>query len=330
MTAYFIIICLLVSIIATWLFIKLAWKINFLSHPNPIVQSHKKPVAYLGGGAILMAIILNSWIAAYLLPDAFFNQELLYIILSCAGLFLIGVIDDYYRLSPAIKFAMQIVVAIGIVSMGFTVDIFSVYFLNALLSGFILLSMLNAFNLIDVCDGLLTIVFLPALVFFYIVFGYGFFELLLMMTLLGFLIFNRPDARIYLGDAGSHLLGGLAYIYLSKFINASSFFTDTLIIALLFSVIIFEFMLLLYRRTKKGISIFRGSPDHFSILLTKAGWKKEKIVLTAFSISCITGFLALVSYQFGFSATLFSFCLYLVFSFFIGYKINKTDRPHKL
>lgn len=315
------------SVLSTWLFIQLAWKIKFLSYPNPIVKSHKKPVAYLGGGAILMAVVLNSGIANFLLPNASFHQELLYIILSCAALFLIGVIDDYYRLSPAVKFAMQIVVAIGMVSMGFMIALSGIYFLDALFSGFVLLFILNAFNLIDVCDGLLTIVFLPAMVFFYMVFGYGWFELMIIMTLLGFLMFNKPDARIYLGDAGSHLLGGLGYIYISKFFNASSFFTDTLIIALLFSVILFEFMLLLYRRTQKGISIFRGSPDHFSILLTKAGWKKEKIIITAFFISCTMTFLAWISYKTGFVPTLLSFLFCLGFSFFIGYKINKTDKP---
>lgn len=316
---------MLVSVLSTWLCIQLAWKIKFLSYPNPIVKSHKKPVAYLGGGAILMAIFLNHEIACFLLPDAFFRQESLYIILSCAALFLIGVIDDYYRLSATVKFAMQIIVAICMVSMGFMVDVSGVYFLDALLSGFALLFLLNAFNLIDVCDGLLTIVFLPAMVFFYIVFGYEWFELMLVMTLLGFLMFNKPDARIYLGDAGSHLLGGLAYIYASKFVNASSFFTDTLIVALLFSVILFEFMLLLYRRTEKGISIFKGSPDHFSILLTKAGWKKEKIIITAFFISCTMTFLAWISYKTGLVPTLLSILFCLGFSFFIGYKINKTD-----
>jgi len=138
-------------------------------------------------------------------------------------------------------------------------------------------------------------------------------------------MFNKPDARIYLGDAGSHLLGGLGYIYISKFVTAPYFFTDAPIIALLFSVILFEFMLLLYRRTQKGISIFKGSPDHFSILLTKAGWKKEKIIITAFFISCIMTFLAWISYTFGLVPTLLSFLFCLGFSFFIGYKINRMD-----
>lgn len=275
------------AMICSFFAIKLAWKIDFLSHPNEIVKSHKKPVAYLGGIGLYVAFLIS-----YLTSTTFLNQEeidtntrLLLLVLALYTIY--GALDDYYRFSPTIKFIGQFILGLAIIYLGFYISLTPFVLLNQALSLFGLLFLVNAFNLIDVCDGLLSLTFIPSLIFFFIFGIYPLMALILIFSLLGFLFFNKPDASIYLGDAGCHFLGAIAYVMATQFIDPTYFIKDGLILLMVFGVICFEFFFLAYRRTKQGLSIFKGSPDHFSILLTNANWSKNKIVVSAFIASII-------------------------------------------
>lgn len=288
-----IIIYALTGTIITYLAIKIAWKVNFLSFQNTIFVSQKKPVAYLGGLAILMTILINLIFHNWL----FYNQLIIdYKIALVLSFFtVIGLIDDYFELRPITKSILQVAGAILSVSLGFYVEITHILLVNYMLSVFSLVLIVNAFNLIDVSDGLLVSIFIPMLMFFYV---FAKIPILIMITSISigsFLFYNKPEAKIYLGDSGSHLLGSLAYIFGTSYIDSSFTFDKIMTLILVFSVIIFELAFLIYRRLKQNLSIFKGSPDHYSILLRKYSWSKYKIMQTSFitslifvSVACIT------------------------------------------
>ena len=306
--------------------IKLAWKLDFLNYPTQKVKHHKNPVAYLGGLSIFLTIIINFWAGSVFYDYNFFDNET-FKTLIVLGLFMfLGTIDDKYILSAKNKFFLQMGASALTVYLGFYVEIFPIPILNYVCSGFALLCLLNAFNLIDVSDGLLTSVFLPTMLYFYFMIGQNPLELIIVISFISFLYFNRPDAKIYLGDGGSHLLGAVAFVYFIKLFDSNLFIGNTLIDFMLISVILFEFFFLLYRRTKQGLSIFKASPDHYAMLLMLQGWSKTKIALISMLTSTVFVLAAYFSQSSSLTFQLVIFALVLGFFFVIGYVINSKFR----
>ena len=154
--------------------------------------------------------------------------------------------------------------------------------------GFILL-IVNAFNLVDVMDGLLIVVASVATIG---LLGGPFLSSPLnrieSWTLLATLIvgfwFNRPQARIYLGDAGALPLGFfIACLYLGGASNSAG--PEALVHLGAFAVPLFEVALIVPARARRGLSPFRGSPDHFALRLQdQAGWSKGRVLTVTVAI----------------------------------------------
>lgn len=147
----------LISLIVSLYFlpnlIKIAFKLNIIDLPNNILKSHKKSVPYLGGVGIFLGFIFSS---ALMLP--FENQVFLFLV-GCTILLLIGLVDDIIVMTPIQKFVGQIFAVICFLKGG--IYLREVFFANifGLIITFIwLLTIINAFNLIDVMDGLSSIV----------------------------------------------------------------------------------------------------------------------------------------------------------------------------
>ena len=139
-------------------------------------------------------------------------------------LFLIGLYDDIYGVDFKLKFIFQITVAKIIIDNGLIIDnfhVFWVYEVNRviaqLITIFIIISIINAINFIDGIDGLLTsisIIFMISYEFFASVnTDFYFLSLLVISTLIPLYYFNfRKAKKIFLGDSGSYLLGGIISI----------------------------------------------------------------------------------------------------------------------
>lgn len=237
----------------------LAKKVNFINYPNPIVESHKSKTPYGGGIAISFTLI----IFLLLSPTQFqqsFNIIVLVLLVS-----LIGLLDDLFRFSPLNKFILQLVSVIPIL----------IYFevtstLLLLLFALILLSSQNAWNLIDVMDGLTAgvsfMVFITIgilLLRFEELFFFSTLAFALAFSVLGFRMMNKNPAKIFLGESGSLLIGSFFGFFMVKSYSVS----PTLAILILMAAIVpfFELLFLIIVRIKKGIPFYRGSPDHFSL-----------------------------------------------------------------
>lgn len=259
--------------------IKSSFKFGIMDVPDGKIKCHKDPIPYLGGLAIYLAFIAT---LCLVYP---FENKILWLLLGSTLLLCIGLIDDLKVLKPGQKFLGQIIAVVCFLKGGFWLKTnFLSSYLNLFLSGFWMLSVINAFNLVDVMDGLAaTISIVSVISFFIIAVVFQQYSVSLMLcaflgAALAFLYYNKPPAKIYMGDAGSMFIGGFcASIPLLISWSRQSFdayYTPVVILA----VPLLEIFFLIVIRSWMGIPFYKGSPHHFSIYLQNKGWSKNKIL----------------------------------------------------
>ena len=158
-----------------------------------------------------------------------------------------------------------------------------------------LVGMTNAVNLIDVSDGLAAGVSSVAGMFLYIVALRSGSDTIATLTLalvgatLGFLAYNRPPARIYMGDTGSMLLGfvlgALAMIGHYTFVHRVAAVAPIVILG----VPIFDTAYVMGVRAWRRIPLMRGSPDHFAVRLRNHGFAAGRIALIGYTSGLLLG-----------------------------------------
>ncbi len=268
------------GMIFVWLFRTLARRTGFMSRPNPIVQTHKKPVAYLGGAGVFV-----SFIALFLIIARASVFSLVFAA-SVALLVILGTLDDFKPLRWWQKLGIEFAIAGASLPLMLWVLGIKIHPLATAVGVLVVVIVTNGFNVLDVSDGLAAsagaIVSLGLFAAFVISSpesGLSAAALILAGTLLGFLMFNKHPASIYLGDGGSlplgFALGVLGVIWLlSKPVDV----TRLTVFFSLLSGVLFEIALVSFHRIKRGLSPFRGSPDHFALRLVRAGWRVPMIV----------------------------------------------------
>lgn len=275
----------------------LARRFGIVNKPNPIIPQHTRPVAYLGGVGVAIGVAVGTIVLAES-ADAIRPAISALAVAIPAVLFLtLGVVDDLVALKPARKFIYQALLAALAVALGVRCPLTGVPALDAALSWFWIATLVNAFNFTDVCDGLLG--GLSAVMFALMAFAYPATappSLVIAAACIGFLAFNKPPATIFLGDAGSHLLGFLAAAV--TIAGATEVRADPLSAAaapiLLVGVPLFELAFLTIVRIRKGIPWWRGSPDHFSLRLQAGGFSRWQTDLIACAFAAASGLGALV------------------------------------
>ncbi len=294
--AYFVLACAaLFGALSTWLARGIALALGVVNHPNPIIPQHTRPVAYLGGAGVLVgaAAALAAAAAAGRLGAPGFpaGPVAAWRIALPAALFLaLGVADDLLKLSAAVKLSFQFVLAGLGVALGLICPLTGFWPVDAALSGMWILLLVNAFNVIDVCDGLLAGV--SAIIFLFLAHLMAEHSLLAMAAAgacVGFLAFNRPPASIFLGDAGSHLLGFLAAALTLTWGKTAQTWPLLPQAVLITAVPLFEVVFLVLTRTRKGLPWWKGSSDHFSLRLQAAGLTKlqtDLLTWTAAALLC--------------------------------------------
>jgi UDP-GlcNAc:undecaprenyl-phosphate GlcNAc-1-phosphate transferase len=167
------------------------------------------------------------------------------------------------------------------------------------LTFFWLMATINAFNIIDIMDGLASGVACIASAMLFIVAVINRQTMMSILTvslcgaLIGFLRYNKRPARIYLGDAGSMLLGltlgALAMMGHYSERNPVGYFAPLLILG----VPLFDTAYVMFLRWRKGLPVIQGSPDHFALRLRRAGCSVWATVLLSCGGGCLLGMLGL-------------------------------------
>ena len=270
-----------------------AHKLNVLDIPDGNLKRHHSPTPYLGGLALYVGFIVS-----LALTFPFENKLFLFLVGSTLLLF-VGLIDDIIAMKPYQKFFGQLIATFCFLKGGlYLKEAFftaGATFLNSLIwlvisAGWIL-SVINAFNLVDVMDGLATSLAIMASISFLVIASFlQCYAVALMLAsflgaLLAFWLFNKPKAVMYLGDAGSLFIGGLVATipFMIPWGTYTPFGYLAPVIILLIPLL--EVGTLILVRTYKGIPFYQGSPDHFSIYLQHKGWSKEFILMHVCSLS---------------------------------------------
>jgi len=225
-SALAIIFC--VAAVVTWsstIFVKrLAERIGCIDHPTDR-KLHTKGTPRLGGLAIILGFGLSLLLlpldsrAAHLVAK---NSQYLFAVLASGSIIIgLGVYDDLFGSNAIKKFGVQTIAASLLVIFGFHFEEISIYKLGtidlgwfgAVVSVLWIVGVINAMNLIDGMDGLATLVALTIAVSFAIigVVRGDVFILVIMIALAGaltgFFPWNKPPARIFMGDTGSLFIG---------------------------------------------------------------------------------------------------------------------------
>jgi UDP-GlcNAc:undecaprenyl-phosphate GlcNAc-1-phosphate transferase len=273
-----------------------AIKFGIMDQPDGRLKKQEEPVAYLGGLSIFISLLATASLTYQ------FDTTALGILLGTSLIIVLGLVDDFGVLSPWVKLGGQVVAFWALIKAGIYIDIsWLPVWANIGLTFVWILGITNAFNLIDVMDGLcsgvafVAAVFLTAISFSngnYIIAG---FTVTLAGSLLGFLPFNFKPARIYLGDTGSMAIGFiLAALTINEQYTINNFYMGVLTPVVILFIPIFETTFLTIVRILKGLHPLKGSPDHYSLRLKRLGFSVETIAVGSYFVAAMLGGAGLV------------------------------------
>ena len=287
-----------------------------LDHPNER-SLHLRPVPRTGGLAIVGGIILG--LCALLVSqlaapgsivdasrEAAFVRAVWWVGGCLIAVALLSFLDDLFHLSAAARFVTQFVVAAVFIFV-LNLRIETVYlpfggsvWLKVMSAPLILLGivwLINLYNFMDGMDG-----FAGGMA----VIGFGFLGLLagsqgepliasvsslVVTATLGFLVFNFPPARIFMGDVGSTALGFLVGALSAYGIHRRTF--DVWTPVLMFSPFVVDATATLLRRIAQGKKVWRPHREHYYQRLVLAGWTHRRTTLCEYALMVACGLSAL-------------------------------------
>lgn len=277
-----------------------ARSLNCVAKPDGVLRTQREPVPYLGGVAIYLALLFALTIAVT------FTPVILGLLLGATIVLLVGMIDDFGVMTPRMKLFGQVIAATALVKSGIAVELvalnqykwpFDVPLLAWGLSLLWLIAMANAMNFLDIEDGLAgstAAAICPGLFVVALINGRTDNAIVaagIFGAVLAFLHYNAPapTARIYLGDAGSLLLGMLlaSLAMLGSYTNNNDAAAAGPVIIM--GVPCFELAVTMTARALKGIPVWRGSPDHVAKRLQRAGLSRAATVIVHAAASVVLG-----------------------------------------
>jgi UDP-GlcNAc:undecaprenyl-phosphate GlcNAc-1-phosphate transferase len=320
-----ILVCsFVVSLVATPICRAYARRRNIVDRPDDRLKPHKRPVPYLGGVAIFagwaggLIFALAIFGTARQGSPGFDVRNLLGILLAGAAATLLGLLDDLRAMSPKKKLVGLTLATALLIATGVGDDTFRLIFkaigpqpamppwlvlvCSILITWFIVAGACNATNLIDgmdgLCSGVLAIMaggFLVLSVHMHLWSHWDPLDvqrvvlaLAMMGAALGFLPYNRNPATIFMGDAGSMLLGITAAILLLLFAKSSG------VRWMMGSVMVFglplaDMILTLLRRWRHQRPLMQGDRSHFYDQLVDRGWPVRKVVRLSYAVAVVFG-----------------------------------------
>ncbi|MBD3871467.1 MAG: undecaprenyl/decaprenyl-phosphate alpha-N-acetylglucosaminyl 1-phosphate transferase [Acidobacteria bacterium] len=273
-----------------------ALRFGVVDRPDGKLKDHGEPVPYLGGLAVFAAFLLSIGMTFE------FDAELLALLLAATIVTTVGLIDDFGALTPKPKALGQVVAVFVLLKAGIMVQVaFMPWWVRLIITVLWLVGLSNAFNLVDIMDGLAAGLGVIAATFLLVVallngrLVVAAFTVAMIGALLGFLRFNFFPATIYLGDCGSLFigltLGALAMVMDYTRYNPLGWLAPLYILA----VPLVDTLFVIVLRMRAGRKIYYGSPDHFPLRIRRRldGWTAGTVVVS-YAVAVIFGALGLV------------------------------------
>lgn len=273
-----------------WLLIPVARKTGWVDHPGER-KVHDDAVPLVGGVAVYLSFAAAITLSP--VPELEIGPFYLPLLAGAAALLLTGLVDDLRNLSPTLRFLLQVgICALMIRFTGVQLNDFGQLFSGNVLSlggvaipitVFAAMGVINSFNLIDGMDGLSGTLFLIATAGMVLFAGLaGQFEMLWILLIaitavLGFLLINarfpwNDRARVFLGDAGSLMLGFiLAWCFIRLGSGTERAFMPMTAVWL-FAVPLLDTTTLMWRRWREGRSAFSADQTHLHHAFMRAGY----------------------------------------------------------
>jgi len=258
---------------------------------------HKGTPAFFGGvplfaGFTALSIAFIPW-----------SNYLLWRLIGIASLmFLLGLVDDVYHLTPARKFAGQFVAAGLLISIGVVYPLSGSMTVNIVVSVLWLVGITNAFNLLDNMDGLsagIALISAGYLAVFFATGGYRDQAVIVALSagaIAGFLVFNFSPARIFMGDSGSlfigFVLGATSILEVTHVAGVPAFVLAPVTVL---AIPIFDTLFVSVTRRLRGQAISQGGTDHSSHRLVRLGLQERRAVWLLYALSAGSGAVALLT-----------------------------------
>jgi UDP-GlcNAc:undecaprenyl-phosphate GlcNAc-1-phosphate transferase len=292
---------------------------------------HTKPTALHGGAGFFPAFLMGAvWLlvrnnqlkwdemSSGTFPDE--TRLLAALLVGSLIMFLFGLWDDMKQCRPATKLVFQLVATSLFVSAGGVFPLTGVYMLDVLVTYFWFIGITNAVNMLDNMDGLSSgVVILAGCTLVVLALGVVpsdgrpsmtvHLGLVFITALLGFWVFNRPPASIFMGDSGSLFIGyGLAGLAVPSALNGFMVIDSgetvlgpvfaLLIPATVLAIPIFDTTLVTVTRKWKALKASEGGRDHSSHRLVGLGLSEKKTVWLLYSFAAFGGAIAVIMQRF--------------------------------
>ena len=281
---------------------KVAISNKIYDNPNSAHKTHKEPVPYLGGVAIIIGVVLVSYGVA--IADGFTGKNYLLMTSVLAPAIVLGGIglwDDMRNLRPAPRLAIQTIAGLFtawiLISQNTVGTPTESTILDVLITSIWIVGICNSINFFDNLDGgAAGTVAVTSIALFVLGFQGQQFLIAALSAVtagatIGFLLWNKSPARIYMGDAGALFLGILiATLTIRLQPDTEVMWTSLATPVLLLAVPILDTCVAVLSRIKRGISPLQGGHDHLSHRLVRGGMSRKSAAILLWTLS---GFFAL-------------------------------------
>ena len=329
----------------TWLCRSLGHRLKIVDQPDNYRKVHKKPIPLVGGYAIFISTCLVVAFISFFKPQLFQvseNKDLWVFVLGCLMILLTGAYDDLKDMRPRYKALLQGLAATLLYFFGFAINKVSIPYLGTVdfamisypMTIFWFMGCMNVINLLDGLDGLAGGVSLFAIITLTVSSANSgnslglTLNLIVIGALLAFLVFNFNPASIFLGDAGSMLLG--------FFIAAMSLKTNhkaetALTLAIPFIAIglpVFDTIVAFLRRWSRRVPISSADRKHIHHVLLSSGLSTKSVVLILYAICIVFSSVSylLILKRDGTAMIFLSIILFVAFLYAKRYGIINTDQ----
>jgi UDP-GlcNAc:undecaprenyl-phosphate GlcNAc-1-phosphate transferase len=339
------VLALLLNAAITPIILRVARAKGWFDLPNDR-KIHTNPIPRLGGVGIFISFVVSALAALILFPVLFpgiqagtFQLRSLAVFAAFLLIHTVGLVDDFFNLHARLKLVLQLVAAALVAAAGFTIPGGGVHLGGAFFRVFAwaatllwIVGISNAMNLVDGVDGFAGgIACFAALAMGIIALLQGnpitaLFAIALLGSVIGFLIFNFPPAKIFMGDSGSLLLGFTLSVL--PLLGSSGAPRIGVILApvTVLTIPILDTTAAIVRRVRRRLPIHSPDKEHIHHALLALGMKERTILLVIYSYCAYLGAAAVIAAMVRWEAAV-AITAAVWLGSLAGYAVLRAQRP---
>lgn len=275
-----------ISVIITPIIITICKYFKFFDESDER-KIHTGNIPRLGGLGIIIAFTISS-LTYFIVSPANSIRHVLPLIVAGSIIFIFALADDFFNFPAKLKLIFQVIAALIVIFSGYRFkqicDLTLPLWFSYILTFFWIIGIINSYNLIDGLDGLcgglsfLTIASL-GIIFFNSARPTAAICFIMSAAIFGFLIYNKPKAKIFMGDGGSQLMGFMISA-LPLYYSTSNFeYNKILVMLVLVSIPMLDTISAMWRRTREHRSFMSPDARHIHHKLIVLGFSKVQTLL---------------------------------------------------